>query len=200
MDNNYIEKLLDLNILTEEKLYEYPLRLTNLNTVIKIYAINNNLPYRLKIRNCKGIATKYYLTDKGLQYVYNFFKSKSLDYVRHIFIYLFTHATEDDLKHLETYSYFENFRGTKGVKDTVSKEPAVVIRKVGRVERVYKFNSIREARLQLNTWLTLYPIEQFKLYRIRTDSRGYKYKSKMDILSKRSLLYSNTRGDNNDTT
>ena len=177
------QTLLDLGILTKEKIRKYPLKYTNLQAILKVYAINNNIPFRLYIYKCAGIATEYYLTDYGLEYIYSFFRSKSLDYVRSIFGFLFTYGTEENLKHPETYSFFNNFRGTTGVRNKLgSKTPAMVVHTVNKAKRIYNFNSIAEARAQLKIWFTQYPVDQFEIYRLRFDKHGCKYKEKIKLI------------------
>ena len=180
------EHLVELGYLTKEKIRDHPLKYTNLQSVLKIYAINTHIPFKMSIYGNKNVSTEYYLTDCGLEYVYSFFRDKTLKYVRSIFNYLFTNATEYNVKHPEEFSYFDNFRGTKGIKTKAgSKQPALVVHKVGNAERKYRFESIADARDQLKIWFTLYPIEDFTLYRIRTDKRGYEYKEKIKLIVER---------------
>jgi len=186
MDNRILPvsevSLEQLGILTKDTIRRYPLRYTNLQAVMKMYAVNTNQPFTMSIYGKKGVSTEYYLTDYGLEYVYDFFKGKDLTYAKALFNYLFTHSKEDTLDHLDTYSFFDNFRGTRGTKSRRgSKQPALIIRTVGRAEKRYEFNSIAEARDQLRLWVALYPIEQFTLYRIKTDKKGYKYKERIKL-------------------
>ena len=177
------ENLIELGYLTKDKIREHPLRYTNLQTVLKVYAINTCQSFSLYVYKKVNIPTEFFLTDCGLEYLYDFFRSKDLAYCRATFNYLFTHATEYNVKHPEEFSYFDNFRGTKGIKTRAgSKQPALIVRKVGNAERKYNFNSIAEARDQLKIWLTVYPIEQFTLYRIRTNKNGYKFKDKLKLI------------------
>ena len=180
------DTLIEEGILTKEKIRKYPLKLTNLQVVLKIYAVETYQPFTFNIRDMKGVATDYYLTDKGLQWVYDFFKDKTLDYVRSLFSQLFVRATQDTLQHIDTYPYFNNFRGTIGVYgQRGTKQRAIVIRKVGRAERRYEFDTIVEAREQLRIWLTVYPIEEFTLYRLRVTEKKGTFKEKIPLIPKR---------------
>jgi len=135
--------------------------------------------------NIKGMAgkfTEYYLTEKGLNIFYEFFKTHSFNYCRSLFSNLLVRATPDHLKNPSTYPYFNNFRGTSGKKrDPGTKQRALIIRKVKRCERRYEFDSIKEARQHLTIWLTMYPIEEFTLYRIRTQ-KGTTFKEKIPLI------------------
>lgn len=157
--------------------------MANLHVMLKIYAINNNLAYTYSRNNTKGVVTEYYVTDKGLEMLYDFIKSHSLEYCRSMFSYLFVRATEEHHQHPETYAYLNNFRGTIGHKGDGygTKQKAMIVRKVRRCERVYNFDSIKEARAQLMIWLTAYPIEEFTLYRIRTQ-KGVTFKEKLPLI------------------
>lgn len=180
------DTLINEGILTKEKIRKYPLKLTNLQVVLKIYAVETYQPFTFYIRNMKGVSTEYYLTDKGLQWVYDFFKDKTLDYVRSLFSQLFVRATQDTLQHIDTYPYFNNFRGTMGVYgQRGTKQRALVIRKVGRTERRYEFDTINDARDQLRYWVTLYPIEEFTLYRLRVTEKKGTFKEKIPLFPKR---------------
>lgn len=168
----------DEGILTEEKIRKYPLTLSNLHVVLKMYAVENFLPYEYKLE--KGIETTYYLTEEGLEWFYNFFRTHSFIYCRSLFSQLLINAGErfDPV----SYPYFSNFRGTDGYHPPAgSKQAAMIIRTVGRCQRKYHFDSIREARDTLKIWLTLYPIEQFKIYRLRTQ-KGYTFKEEIPLI------------------
>lgn len=191
MDTNTVttDTLVSLNILTKEKIRKYPLKETNLRVVLKIYAIKTYQPYEYCIRKLKGlnnVASEYYLTDEGLQWVYDFFKDKELTYVRSIFSNLFVRATQDTLKHIDTYPYFNNFRGTMGATTPPgSKQKALVIHTVNRTERKYNFDSIIEARDFLRIMFTKYPMEDFKLYRIRVTEKKGTFKEQIKLLPER---------------
>ena len=179
----------ELNLITKEKIRKYPLKMTNLRVLLKVYAVETYQPYKFYIYGLQGIASEYYMTDKGIEWFYKFFKGKTLQYARSLFSNLFTHATQDDIDHPELYKGFSNFRGVKGTcVKAGSKQPALIIRTVGKAERKYEFDSIADAREQLNVWLTLYPIEEFKLYRIRTKN-GYKFKEQIKLVLEIYNLY-----------
>ena len=170
-------------ILTEEKIRKYPLTLSNREVVLKVYAVECFQPYTYKLE--KGVPTTYYLTDEGLEWFYNFFRTHSFKYIRSMFSHLFIHATEDDLKNIDKYPFFSNFRGTDGYHTPAgSKQKALVIRTVKRCQRKYPFDSIKEARETLRIWLTQYPIEEFKLYRIR-EQKGYTFKEEIPLIIER---------------
>lgn len=175
--------LLTLNIITKERIRKYPLKLTNLQVILKIYAVTTHQPFRFYIYGMKGIPSEYYMTDYGLEWMYDFFRGKSLDYARSLFSNLFTRANQSDLDHPELYKGFSNFRGVDGSCNKAgSKQPALIIRKIGKVEHKYEFDSIYDARTQLNVWLTLYPMEQFSIYRIKTNKQGYTFKEQLKLV------------------
>lgn len=170
-------------LLTEDKIRKYPLTLSNLHVILKMYATENFEPYTYKLE--KGIPTTYYLTDEGLEWFYEFFRNHSFKYCRTLFSQLLIHADEDFVP--ETYSYFSNFRGTDGIRTAAgTKQKALIIRTVGRCQRKYEFNSIKEARDTLRIWLTLYPIEEFKLYRLRTQ-KNCTFKEEIPLIIDRPL-------------
>lgn len=150
--------------------------------MLKIYAINNYIPFDYNIVGMSGKFTDYYLTEQGLTMFYDFFKSHSFAYCRSMFSNLFVRATAETLQHPEDYAYFNNFRGVSGKKvERGTKQRAMIIRKVNRCERKYEFDSIKEARQTLTIWLTMYPIEEFTLYRIRTQ-KGTTFKEKIPLI------------------
>ena len=184
----------DQGILTEETIRKYPLSLSNLHVVLKIYAINTFQPYTYKLE--KGVNTTYYLTDKGLEMFYNFFKEHSYNYCRSLFSHLLIRAKEGF--NPAEYKDFSNFRGTDGIRAVAgTKQPALVIRTVGRCKRQYPFDSIKEARDTLRLWLTKYPIEEFKLYRVRTQ-KGSTFKEEIPLIAERKATPGSfkPRGDN----
>lgn len=170
-------------LLTEDKIRKYPLSLSNLHVVLKIYAIENFLPYTYKLE--KGKTTTYYLTDEGLEWFYDFFRTHSFSYCRSLFSQLLIHAKEGFDP--ETYPYFSNFRGTDGIHTVAgTKQQAMITRKVGRCERKYNFDTIKDARDTLRIWLTMYPIEEFKLYRIRTQ-KGCTFREEIPLIIDRPI-------------
>lgn len=171
-------KCKDEGLLTDEPIRKYPLSYSNLQVVLKIYAVLHHLPHLPTLK--KGVATTYYLTDKGIEWFYDFFRSKPFDYCRSLFSYLLIHA-KPNFEPSE-YPYFSNFRGTDGVPTPRgTKQKALITRQVGRCLRKYHFDSIKEARDTLRLWLTLYPIEEFKLYRIRTQ-KGCTFKEELKLI------------------
>ena len=180
-------KLKNEGLLTEEPIRKFPLTLSNLNVVLKIYAIEHFLPFTVKLE--QGVATTYYLTDEGLEYVYDFFRNRSLSYIRSLFSWLFVYADEQTLEHIEDYSVLSTFRGTEGIHPKAgSKQKALIIRTVKRCKREYHFDSIREAREALRIYLAHYPIEEFKLYRIRI-REGYTCKEEIPLIVERNVNY-----------
>ena len=174
--------LIEQGILTTEPIRKYPLILSNLHVVLKIYAIESFQPYSYKME--KGVVTPYYLTDKGLEWFYNFFRTHTLEYCKSLFSLLLVHTKEEFDP--ETYPYFSNFRGTDGIKCVAgSKQKAMIIRTVGRCQRKYEFDSIKEARDTLRIWLTLYPIEEFKLYRMRVTEKKGTFKEEIPLIVER---------------
>ena len=178
-----LQQCKDEGLLTEEKIRKYPLTLSNLHVFLKVYAVENALPYTYKLE--KGVTTTYYLTDKGLELFYTFFQTHSFKYCRSLFSQLLINATEnfDPV----TYPYFSNFRGTDGIHtEAGTKQKALVIRTVNRCQRKYYFDSIKEARQSLTLWLTMYPIEEFKLYRLRTQ-KGTTFKEEIPLIINRPI-------------
>lgn len=168
----------DEGILTEEPIRKFPLTLSNLHVVLKMYAINTFQPYTYTLE--KGIATTYYLTDKGLEMFYDFFKTHTFTYCRSLFSHILMHVEEGFIP--ETCKDFSNFRGVDGIRRVAgTKQKALIIRTVGRCKRQYPFDSIKEARDTLRIWLTRYPIEEFKLYRIR-EQKGYTFKEELPLI------------------
>ena len=62
---------------------------------------------------------------------------------------------------------------------------------------IYPFDSIKEARDALRIWLTQYPIEEFKLYRIR-EQKGTTFKEEIPLIIERKPTSGSfkSRGDN----
>lgn len=176
-----LQQCKDEGILTEDKIRKFPLTLSNLHVVLKIYAIQNYMPYTYKLE--KGVNTTYYLTDKGLEWFYEFFRKHSFSHCRSLFSQLLINASEGFEP--STYPYFSNFRGTDGIHNVAgTKQKALIIRTVKRCERKYYFDSIKEARDTLRIWLTQYPIEEFKLYRVR-EQKGTTFKEEIPLVIER---------------
>lgn len=176
-----LQECKDNGILTEEPIRKYPLTLSNLHVVLKIYATNTFQHYTYKLE--KGKATTYYLTDKGLDMFYSFFKTHSFTYCRSLFSQLLIRAEEGFIP--EDHKDFSNFRGTDGLRaEAGTKQKALIIRTVGRCKRQFPFDSIKEARDTLRIWLTKYPIEEFKLYRVR-EQKGTTFKEEIPLIIER---------------
>lgn len=189
-----LQQCKDEGIITEDTIRKFPLSMSNLHVVLKIYAVENHTPYTYKLE--KGVATTYYLTEKGLEWFYKFFKNHSFKYCRSLFSQLLINAEEGFDP--DTYPYFSNFRGTDGIHGVAgSKQKALVIRTVKRCQRKYPFDSIKEARDALRIWLTQYPIEEFKLYRIR-EQKGTTFKEEIPLIIERKPTSGSfkSRGDN----
>lgn len=170
-------------ILTEEPIRKFPLTYSNLQVILKIYAIECHKPFTCKLE--KGVSTTYYLTDEGLEWFYDFFRTHSFNYCRSLFSQLLIKAEEGFDP--STYSCFSNFRGTDGIHtEAGTKQKALIIRTVGRCQRKYPFDSIKEARATLRIWLTQYPIEEFKLYRVRTQ-KGTTFKEEIPLIIERKV-------------
>ena len=166
-------------VLTEEKIRKYPLSLSNLQVILKMMAVESFEPYEMKME--KGVATTYYLTDEGLEWFYDFFRKHSFVYCKSLFSHLLIHTNEKEFDPV-THKDFSNFRGTDGVHSVAgTKQRAMITRTVGKCVRKYFFDSIKEARDTLKIWLTLYPIEQFTIYRIR-NQRGCEFREKIPLI------------------
>jgi hypothetical protein len=177
-----LQQCKEQGILTEEKIRKFSLTLSNLHVVLKMYAVETWQPYEYKLK--KGVTTPYYLTDKGLEFFYNFFRTHTFTYCRSLFSQLLIYA-EDGFDPV-SYPYFSNFRGTDGITSGGTKQRALIIRTVGRCQRKYFFDTIKEARENLRIWLTQYPIEQFKIYRVRTKD-GYDFKEEITLIPERHI-------------
>lgn len=173
--------LIDEGILTEEKIRKFPLTLSNLHIVLKMYSIETFQPYTYKLE--PGVASTYYLTDKGLEWFYGFFHRHSFEYCKSLFPLMLVQADKDTV--MEEYKRFNNFKGIEGIRAVAgSKQKAMIIRTVKRCKREYHFDSIKEARDTLRIWLTMYPIEEFKLYRVRTQ-KGCTFKEEIPLIVER---------------
>ena len=101
-------------------------------------------------------------------------------------------ANEHTLDHMETFSVLSNFRGTEGIHAVAgTKQKAKIIRTVKRCKREYDFDTIKEARDTLRIWLTQYPIEEFKLYRVRTQ-KGTTFKEEIPLVVDRTNMNKDT--------
>ena len=163
----YIAQCLQLEILTTKPLYKYPLRKGNLAAVLKAYAISTRKPYDFNLYHVKQMPDEaYYLTEAGFTWLLDVFTHHSFAYLRRIFKFVFAKATKEDVSNTD-YEGYNNFKGITGDKPKEgTKRGALLVRKVGRVERVFTFTTLREARKELMNLLRFYPAEQFTLYRL----------------------------------
>lgn len=211
MNNDYlINKCLTTGILTDQPIRKYCLYPANLAVVLKAYALEACLPYDMDYTDLD--EHKLYLTDDGLAWLYSVFRNYSLQFLRRAFQFVFTKATEEDLDKLEQYEGCKNFRGETGPKVKVGmKRGALLIRKVGRVERKYEYDTLAEARQAVLDLTRFFPADQFTLYRMKRTVRKGKenfYRQKVPLIleqSKRGLagreaLSKYYGRDTNDTT
>jgi hypothetical protein len=175
---------MQIGILTDKPIRKYPLRAANLAMVLKAYAVASRLPYTVDNHNFDELSEyRLYLTEGGLEWLYNLFKQYSLAYLRSTFQFIFSAATEADVQNPEQYAGYNNFRGTIGdMPKAGTKQKAILVRRVGRVDRKYEFNSILEAREEFFNLSRYFPADQFKLYRIRKNTkRGKVYYYEQEI-------------------
>ena len=145
----------------------------------------------MSLTDTKEKLTSYYLTDLGLQWFLHFFEVHSFTYCRSQFSFLLRSVKEEEFT--TDHVVFNNFKGLSGKKTIPgTKQRALIIRKVKRCERRYEFDSIKEAREQLQLWLSYFPIEEFTLYRLRTQN-GHTFKEKIPLLVDRNR-YQNLGG------
>lgn len=162
--------------------------------VLKAYALESRLPYSIDNKNYDILDEKLYLTDEGIEWLYSIFRKHSFGYLRRVFQFVFSKATPASLKQLETYEGLNNFRGTTGERPKAgSKQKAILIRRHGRVEQVFNFDTIHEARQEVLMLTRFYSPDELTLYRVRTQNkkgREYQFKEKIPLLlgeSKRGL-------------
>ena len=189
----YVTKCLELGILTDEKIRAYPLRSANLAVVLKAYAITMRMPYTINNRHLELLDDyDLYLTDGGLEWLFSIFKQFSLQYLRSAFQFVFSYAREDDIGDPK-YMGYNNFRGIIGDKPKAgTKQKAVLVRsygKNGKIKKEFPFDTLREARQGVIDLTRFYPIDEFKLYRIRRqhkNGKDYYYRSEVPLLLKES--------------
>lgn len=166
-----IDECVDLGILTYKKVRKYPLRSANLFMVLKAHAIETHQPYTVDAT--KKTDEKLYLTDAGLTWLYHVFTQRDLTFLRSVFQFVFSKATEYDLKHIDKYEGMKNFKGLSGERPKAgTKQKALLIRTRKKVKQEFHFDNIREARQEILHLTRFYPADEFKLYRIRTTKRG----------------------------
>lgn len=165
----YIAKCVDLGILTSVSSRKYPLRPMSLATVLKAYALSLSLPYYLNPMALDMISHhQYYLTDGGLEWLYQVLQSYSLAFLRSSFAVIFQNATEEDLQHLDTYPHLANCRGTTGIRPKAGTKQGAILK---HNRRSYHFDNIRAAREELLRLSRFYPISEFRLFRITKEGK-----------------------------
>lgn len=189
----YINKCKELGILTDEPIRKFPLRSANLAIVLKAYAITAHLPYGIDNRSFHILDDyKLYLTDDGLEWLIQTFKQFSFPYLRSTFQFVFSGATKDDIDNVNYFGY-GNFRGITGEKPKAgTKQKAILVRsygKNGKIKKEFPFDTIREARQAVLELTRFYPMEQFKLFRIRTQKKNgkeYTFRSEIPLILEKS--------------
>jgi hypothetical protein len=173
----YIDKCLILGILTTDNIRKYPLRSANLAVVLKVYATFAGLPYQLNNQQYEKVFATYrlYLTDQGLQWLFEEFKQHSLSFWLRLFPFIFNQITEKDIQRLEKHPAFGNFKGKRGVRTVAgSKQRAILEIKINKATKKIHYNSVAEARKAVLELSRFYPVDHFLLYRIKQDrNRSY---------------------------
>lgn len=190
--DSYIDVCKEIGILTDKKIRKYPLRSANLAVVLKAYAISTHRPYEINLHKVNVLDDyKLYLTDGGLEWLMYTFKQHSLKYLKSVFLFVFTNATEDDIED-ETYIGYNNFRGITGDRPKAgTKQKAILMHK----HKEFHFETLKEARKELMNLARFYPLDDFKLYRIKKNTKDgitRYYKREVPLIYKESK-----RGMNN---
>ena len=169
----YIHKCKELGILTDSPVRQYPLKPANLAAVLKMYALQAKVPYKILLKQFSVLADeRLYLTELGEAWLFDQWQQYSLEYLRSILPYLF--ATIPTLKDLNKVDKFRNFIGLSGEGMSKYKpQRAVLIRTRGIRKEEMHYGSVKEAREALLTLTRFYPLSQYKLYAInnRTGQR-----------------------------
>jgi len=185
----YIDQCSRIGLLTSKKVRKYFLRPSSLAVVLKTYALHTKTPFEINLFNLDLYNDyKLYLTDEGLTWLLNEFKSYTLLFLKSIFNYIFFDLK--DIKDIDTHDGLNNFKGIIGINykaGTLNK--AILIRKVNASLTEYKFDNLIEARKEVLSLSRFYPIEQFTLYRTGETAKGVYYKQKVPL-----ILGSNRRG------
>lgn len=187
---NLLDRCLEYGILTEEKIRKYPLRPANLQVVLKALANALYLPYEINVHRTEDIPEgEYYLTEGGFDWLILVFQSKSLEYNRVGYQFVFSKATESDMKDLRNYEGMQNFKGVRGIKPKAgSKQSAVLVRRFGprgALKKEFPFDTLHEARDAIFELLKYYPAEEFTLYRIRKQTKKgkvYYFRDKLPLV------------------
>lgn len=163
-----IDEMLVKGILTLDPIRRYPLTASSLAVVKKLYALENFIGYSLNFSRLEQPDRAYYLTYEGLLWFYERLKSYSLAYLRSTFSPFFM-LNDAPIESMESLN---NFRGLCGDRPRAgSKQSAVVVHKYKRVSREYFFERLYEAREFILTSSRFYPLDDFKLYRVRKQTR-----------------------------
>lgn len=184
----YLYQCMTADILTVEKVRQYPLRPGNLGVVLKLYSLYAKLPFVFDNMDISVYEDKYmYLTPAGYNWLINEFKKYTLAYLRSTFKHVF--ANLKSIEDINTYKGLNNFRGIAGENykaGTLS--GAILVREYGIKKYEWSFSTLAEARKEVINLTRFYPVEQFTLYRTRK-SKGVYYKQKVPL-----ILESNRRG------
>jgi hypothetical protein len=166
----YVAECLRVGILTEEKIREYPLRPANLAMLLKLYAIETQKPYGIDVLRFSELDRYVlYMTDDGLEWMIRSLKNHSIEFLQRTLQFMFLGIDSVDELPLT------NFKGEKGIKPKAgTRQAAVLVRHHKRARREFHFETLREARAELLKLTRFYPIDEFKLYRVRKDTRGGK--------------------------
>lgn len=199
-------KLLEANILTEDKIRKFPLRESSLRMTLKLYAVMNHIPYKLDIKGLarknhltdNGDISKYYLTDYGLEWLYQSFESLPQDYVRKVFGKQFTNIPKSEVIDYRTTYTLNNFRGVTGITaHNGTAQPAFLIITLPTRTLRFDYDNIALARQGVLHLSTQYPLESMTLYRWkRCVSRGkeYRVKEKIPLIVKASTDHLRGKG------
>jgi hypothetical protein len=185
----YIDQCVRIGLLTYNKIRKYPIRPGNLAVVIKIFSLYTKQSFEINNQNI-SLYSNYnvYLTNTGLKWFINQFKSYTFYFLRSTFPHVF--ANLKNIEDLETYSGLNNFKGLVGENYKAgTKNKAVLVRMYGINKIEYTFDTLVEARKELLSLSRYYPLEQFTLYYLFKDKKGVYYKQKAPL-----ILESNRRG------
>jgi hypothetical protein len=196
----YIQRCIDIGVLTAEAIHKYPLRSANIAVVLKLYAHMTHQPYTIDNQRFDILDEyKVYMTDGGLVWLRESFKTLSLGFLKKTFTHLFANVTTIEHMNKQLEPFLANFKGLKGVQPKAgSKQAAVIIRSYGknnRIQKEFNYPELRLAREALLDMTRFYPLEQFKLYRIRKLTKKGKvtyYKEEVPI-----ILEASKRGHTN---
>lgn len=175
----YTQALIDLGFLTLEPIRKYPLKKTSYNNILKLYAHNSKKPYKHKLYQFDNVTIdNYYLTDAGIEWMYNTFESMTPQYRLTLMPEYFNMKGN----YVRGNPMLNNLIGTYGInpKSMYSRE-AILVRRYGKNNKIvkeYHYPTSKEAREAVLEYLKYYPIEQFELYVIKN---GYRVKKPLLI-------------------